>query len=117
MVYGNYNGLKDVVYRLVDNAIQYTPQGSVTIQTAKDGDVALFSITDTGIGIPGGIGDKIFEPLGEIYKTNYKLVSQRTGLSLAICKIMIEHHGGKIWFESQPDQGSTFSFTLPRAKP
>lgn len=116
-VYGDASSLRETMFRLVDNAIKFTPRGSVTIKAVRNGEHALISIADTGIGIPDNVHDIVFEPLGEIYKTEHKAVPQRTGFGLAICRAIIEHHDGKIWFESEPDHGTTFYLTLPLNQP
>ncbi len=113
LVYGDSDRLKDVVTRLIDNAIKFTIEGVIKVGITAEGDSACVSIADTGIGIPPNIQDRIFEPLEQIYKSEHKEVPQRTGLGLAICRAVIRHHGGKIWVESQPDRGSTFYFSLP----
>lgn len=87
--------------------------GAIVIGVTRAGDNARVSISDTGMGITPDIKNRVFEPLEEIYKTEHRDVPQRTGLGLAICKAVLQHHGGKIWFESQPGRGTTFYFTLP----
>lgn len=110
---GDSDSLKDVAIRLIDNAIKFTLEGTIKIGiNRKDSNTCVY-VADNGIGIAPDIKDRLFEPLAEIYKTAYKDVPQRTGLGLSICKAVIQHHGGKIWFESKPGQGSTFYFTLP----
>jgi signal transduction histidine kinase len=116
LVYGDADRLKDVVTRLIDNAIKFTIEGAIKVGITEEKDSACVYISDTGIGIAPDIRDRVFEPLEQIYKTEYKEVPQRTGLGLAICKAVIQHHGGKIWVESEPDKGSIFYFTLPRVK-
>ena len=73
-------------------------------------------VADTGIGVPAEYADLIFEKFAQA--TNDKLTSkpQGTGLGLPICKEIIEHHGGRIWMESEPGKGSVFSFVLPIVK-
>jgi len=116
IVHGDFDRLKDVVTRLIDNAIKFTIEGAIKVGITAEKNSACVYISDTGIGIPPDIKDKVFEPLEQIYKTEHKEVPQRTGVSLAICKAVIQHHGGKIWFESEPDKGSIFYFTLPLVK-
>jgi len=113
LVYGDFDRLKDVVTRLIDNAIKFTIEGTIKVGITGEEDSACVYISDTGIGIPPDIKDRVFEPLEQIYKARHKEVPQRTGLGLAICKVVIQHHEGKIWFESEPGRGSTFYFTLP----
>ncbi len=113
---GDFDRLKDVIIRIIDNAIKFTVEGTIKVGITSEEDNACVYISDTGIGIASDIGDRVFEPLEEIYKTKHKGVPQRTGLGLAICKAVIGHHGGKIWFESELGKGSTFYFTLPLTK-
>lgn len=115
-VYGDFDGLKDVMTRLIDNAIKFTAEGVIKVGITNKEDDACVYVSDTGIGIATGIRDRIFEPLVEIYKAEHKDVPQRTGLGLAICKAVIQHHGGKIWFESEPGRGSTFYLTVPQVR-
>jgi signal transduction histidine kinase len=116
LVYGDFARLKDVVTRLIDNAIKFTIKGAIKVGITEEGDSACVYIADTGIGVSSDIKDRAFEPLEPIYKTEHKEVPQRTGLGLAICKAVIQHHGGKIWFKSKLDKGSTFYFTIPRGE-
>jgi signal transduction histidine kinase len=112
-VWGNSAALRDSLIRLVDNAVKFTPKGSITVKSAAEAGYALISIADTGIGIPPAAHEIVFEPLGEIYKSEHKSVPQRTGLGLAICRAIVEHHHGDIRFESIPDRGTTFYLKIP----
>ena len=116
LVYGDYDHLTDVMSRLIDNAIKFTIEGAIKVGITSEEDYTCVYVSDTGIGIAPDLRDRVFEPLEEIYKTEHKDVPQRTGLGLAICKAVIQHHGGKIWFESEPGRGSTFYFTLPQVR-
>lgn len=116
LVYGDFDGLKDVVTRLIDNAMKFTVEGAIKVGVVSEEDNVCVYVSDTGIGIAADIGDRIFEPLVEIYKAEHEDVPQQTGLGLAICRAVIQHHGGKIWFESKPGIGSTFYFTVPLVK-
>lgn len=115
-IYGDFARLTDVMTRLIDNAIKFTIEGSIKVGITNEEDSACVYVSDTGIGIAPHIKDRVFEPLEEIYKTGHKDVPQRTGLGLAICRTVIQHHGGKIWFESELGTGSTFYITLPLAR-
>jgi len=116
LVYGDFDGLKDVTTRLLDNAIKFTVAGTINVGITGEEDNARIYVSDTGIGIAADIGGRIFEPLVEIYKAEHEDVPQRTGLGLAICKAVVRYHGGKIWFESKPGGGSIFYFTVPLVK-
>jgi len=73
----------------------------------------IFSVQDSGIGIPPDDLARIFE---RFYKADRARTSGGTGLGLSICRHLVEAHGGKIWAESRPGEGSTFFFSIPIAK-
>ena len=116
LIYGDFRYLTDAMIRLIDNAIKFTVKGAIKVGITSEEDNVCVYVSDTGIGIAPDIGDRVFEPLEEIYKTEYKDIPHRTGLGLAICKAVIQHHRGRIWLESEPGRGSTFYFTLPQAR-
>ena len=104
---------KQVLYNLLSNAIKFTPAGGrVWIECAETGSMAQFSVTDTGIGIPGEEHEAIFSSFHQVGTTT-KGVREGTGLGLAITKRLVEQHGGRIWVESEPGKGSRFYFTMP----
>jgi hypothetical protein len=111
-VYADRNKTKQILFNLLGNAVKFTEKGSVTLSIDKsDGDF-LFSVTDTGRGIPQ-------QDIGHLFQS-YKQVgparldgSEGTGLGLVISKQFVELQGGRIWVESTPGSGSTFAFTLP----
>ncbi len=101
-----------VIINLLSNAVKFTAEGNVTCRTVAQDDSLLISIIDTGIGIELEDCKQVFErfrQVGDVLTDK----PRGTGLGLPICKQIIEHHGGKIWVESEVGQGSTFSFTLP----
>jgi signal transduction histidine kinase len=111
-IVGDKDRLIQVVINLVSNAVKFTENGSVTCRVKKLNNEVLIGITDTGIGISVIDQEKIFDKfkqVGDMLKGKPK----GTGLGLPICKKIIEHHGGRIWVESQLGKGSTFSFNLP----
>jgi PAS domain S-box-containing protein len=99
-----------VIRNLIVNAIRYTnPGGTITIRLSeKDNDI-LFEVTDTGVGIDS-------DHLPYIFDAFYRVSgdSGGSGLGLSIAKTVVEAHGGRIWAESSPGKGSTFSLTLPK---
>ncbi|MBO0348125.1 AAA family ATPase [Phormidium pseudopriestleyi FRX01] len=106
--------LLQVLINLISNAVKFTDTGTVTLcatQNENDEQVVV-SIIDTGIGIPTEFQDTVFEKFKQVGDTLTDK-PRGTGLGLPICKQIIEHHGGKIWVESTPAQGSNFSFSLP----
>ena len=105
-----------VLVNLCGNAIKFTPaHGSVTI-AAKPADHiesggVVFSVADTGEGIPAECFDRIFEKFGQV-ETRQSGRTMSTGLGLAFCKMVVELHGGTIWVESRVGEGSKFSFCI-----
>jgi PAS domain S-box-containing protein len=108
---------KEILYNLLSNAIKFTPPGGrVWIESSiVDGSVCIL-VGDTGIGIPADDQQPIFESFRQASATT-KGVREGTGLGLAITKRLVEHHGGRIWVESEPGKGSRFFFTLPLGDP
>jgi signal transduction histidine kinase/CheY-like chemotaxis protein len=104
--------LIQVVINLISNAVKFTDVGSITCSARLDGNDIVVGITDSGIGIAPGDQQKVFEKFKQVGDTLTDK-PKGTGLGLPICKEIVEFHGGRIWVESQPAKGSTFSFTLP----
>jgi signal transduction histidine kinase/GAF domain-containing protein len=144
-VWGHRDRLIQVTTNLLSNAIKFTEQGQIEVsgyrlQISRDGTIqpetarlgthqealnpepealppgewAVVSVTDTGVGISAKEVPGIFEKFTQVGDT-LTGKPQGTGLGLSICKGIIEHHRGYIWVESEPGQGSTFSFALPTA--
>jgi signal transduction histidine kinase len=110
--HGDGRRLTQVLINLVGNAIKFTDAGEVAIKAeAKNGSFYL-SVRDTGPGISAADQAKLFQ---EFQQADNAITRKKggTGLGLAISKRIIEMHGGRIWVDSQPGQGSTFAFTLP----
>ncbi|MFH1846605.1 MAG: ATP-binding protein [Candidatus Omnitrophota bacterium] len=101
-----------VLYNLLNNAIKFTEQGSITVQSEKTAKNVIVTVTDTGCGIAEKYKTKIFEKFGQVV-TIQNSHNRGTGLGLAICKQIIEQSGGKISVKSEPGKGSAFVFTLP----
>jgi two-component system phosphate regulon sensor histidine kinase PhoR len=105
--------LRQVLVNLLDNALKFTPQGGrVKISVSDKGQAVEVSVSDTGIGIPAEHLPHIFE---RFYKVDRSRRDQGTGLGLAIAKHIVQAHGGEVRVESREGQGSTFSFTVPKA--
>jgi PAS domain S-box-containing protein len=104
---------KEILFNLLSNAIKFTPSGGrVWIESSiVEGSVCIL-VGDTGIGIAAEDQQPIFESFHQASATT-KGVREGTGLGLAITKRLVEHHGGRIWVESEPGKGSRFFFTLP----
>lgn len=105
--------IKVVVENLLDNAIRYIDGGGmVKILVSSTGNSLLFNIEDEGLGIPKEDQKYIFQKFFRSQNVS-RYQTQGSGLGLNIAKSIIEKSGGKIWFRSEKDKGSTFYFTLP----
>jgi signal transduction histidine kinase/DNA-binding response OmpR family regulator len=113
-VTGDRDRLIQVVINLISNAVKFTDAGSVTCRAARRGGEIVVSITDTGVGISPSDQPKVFERFKQVGDTLTDK-PKGTGLGLPICREIVDHHGGRIWVESAPGHGSTFSFALPLA--
>jgi len=105
--------LRRVLINLLGNAIKFTPRdGYITLGIESQDNDILMWVRDTGEGVPAADQERIFEKFGQVEsrKAGRKM---STGLGLTFCKLAVEAHGGRIWLESAPGQGSTFFFTLP----
>ena len=113
-VQGVADQFKSVWANLIGNAIKYTLAGAVQVSLRHCEGKVVGQVSDTGIGIPPEARDRLFT---EFFRAdNAKAMELRgTGLGLAIVKQVIEGAGGKIWVESEPGHGSTFTFELPAA--
>ena len=106
--------IRRVLINLLENAVKYSPPGGdITLGADIEDDVARIWVQDTGPGILTLDQEQIFD---KFTRLNPKGSQKGFGLGLAYCRLAIEGHGGKIWVESEPGEGSRFSFTLPLAK-
>jgi len=104
--------LKQILVNLINNAIKFTETGAITINASQDNNSLLkFSVKDTGIGISEENQNIIFNSFSQAELSTTRKHGG-TGLGLAICKKLVEMMGGKIYLESKPDFGSTFSFQI-----
>jgi two-component system sensor histidine kinase KdpD len=119
----DHEQIEQVLTNLLENAIKYSPVGSIIrVQaevkgTPKGEEVVEVRVCDQGIGIPAGELQTIFDKFYRVQQVRLPWAKTRpptgTGLGLAICASIIQAHGGHIWAESQPGEGATFFFTLP----
>ncbi len=114
-VVADRNRLVQVMLNLISNAMKFTEKGSVLCSARKKDNEIIISVKDTGAGIDNVDQNKIFQKFKQAgtTTTTTKGKPRGTGLGLPICKEIVNHHGGRIWAESEPGKGSTFSFTLP----
>lgn len=113
---GDPSRIAQVVTNLLTNAIRYNREGGrVHVTVAPDGDMAVLTVADTGVGIPPESQPHVFERFYRVDKARSR-EDGGSGLGLAICKSIVEAHGGFIAFESEPGKGTTFTVRLPLAK-
>lgn len=106
--------LEQALMNLVHNAVKFTPPGGeIALSVAQQGGMVVFSVRDTGVGIPLDDLPRIFE---RFYKADRARSGGGTGLGLSIARHLVEAHGGRIWAESEEGRGSTFYFSIPIPK-
>ncbi len=114
VIKGDQQRLKQILLNLLNNAVKFSKKegGTVTLTAKKEGDMAQFSVSDSGIGIREDDMGKLFNMFQQVDTGNTRRYSG-TGLGLAISKQLVELHGGRIIVESEYGKGSTFTFLLP----
>jgi two-component system, OmpR family, phosphate regulon sensor histidine kinase PhoR len=113
IVYCGRYAIEQVLYNLIENAVKYTPEeGIIKVRAEKEDGFIRVGVSDTGIGISQEHISRIFERFYRVDKDRSR-EQGGTGLGLAIVKHIVQAHSGKVWVESTPSKGSTFSFTLP----
>ncbi len=111
---GSARDLSLLIRNLVDNAIRYTrPDGSVTVGVTTDGDDAILTVTDTGVGIPARDLPRVFERFYRVDRARSRETGG-TGLGLAIVRHVAENHGGSVDIQSELGRGTTVTVMLPR---
>ncbi|MCK5332906.1 MAG: HAMP domain-containing protein [Candidatus Aenigmarchaeota archaeon] len=111
-IYTDQERLTQVLINLINNAIKYTPKGTITLRVLKEQKGLRFVIKDTGLGITKENQDKIFSRFYQV-DSSYTRSAGGVGLGLSLCKEFVELLGGKIWCVSTSGKGSEFQFTLP----
>jgi signal transduction histidine kinase len=107
--------IRQVLLRLLANAAKFTQRGAITVRAWPTGDQVMVSVSDTGIGIPPGDQERIFER----FEQGTTMDGRRpdgAGLGLALSKEFVEMHGGQLWVESEVGKGSIFTFSLPTSR-
>lgn len=114
VIEGDQRRLKQILLNLLNNAVKFSKKegGTVTLTAKKEGDMAQFSVSDSGIGIREDDMGKLFNMFQQVDTGNTRRYGG-TGLGLAISKQLVELHGGRIIVESEYGKGSTFTFLLP----
>jgi len=109
--------ITQVLTNLVINAVKFTPPGGkvvLTLEPSNEGKWLQVNVTDSGPGIPTAEVENIFDEFYQISQSDFQK-TEGVGLGLAICKRLVEMHGGAIWVDSVPGRGSAFHFTVPAA--
>ncbi len=113
LVRGNPRRLRQVIENLLSNGIKYTQEGGwVAVEATEEKGYVVVRVTDNGMGIPPSAQPYIFDRFYRVEREETETI-EGTGLGLAIVKSVIEKHNGRIWVDSQPGQGSAFTFVLP----
>jgi light-regulated signal transduction histidine kinase (bacteriophytochrome) len=114
-VQGDEEQLRQVFQNLIENAVQYSGEDppEVHVRAERRGEGWRIDVDDEGIGIDADEQDRAFEVFQRLHSREEH---DGTGIGLALCKRIVERHGGEIWVESEPGEGTTFSFTLPAAE-
>jgi signal transduction histidine kinase len=115
MVFADPDRIVQALVNLLGNAVKFSTRGGVvTVTASSDDEGALFSVTDTGRGIPADRLEGIFERFRQVDASDAR-EKGGTGLGLPIARGIVNQHGGRMWVESREGRGSTFHFTLPVA--
>ena len=110
---GDERKMKQIIFNLVNNSIKFTPSGGkVGVKVYKQEDGMGITVTDTGIGIPFGKEEAIFEPFYRV-DTGEVEIQQGTGLGLPLVKKIVTLPGGDIWLDKTSSEGSTFKVYIP----
>jgi signal transduction histidine kinase len=109
---GDQRRIAQVLLNLVGNAIKFTEAGEIGITVTTEDSRLVVAVSDTGTGIAPEDQARIFDEFQQVDSSNTK-TKGGTGLGLAIAKRIVEMHGGRLWVESVPGEGSTFRFSLP----
>lgn len=111
---GDSDRLLQVLVNLISNAVKFTERGTIAVAARRqDEHTIIIGVSDTGIGIPEDFREAIFEKFRQVTSDTLTDKPHGTGLGLPICREIVEHHGGRIWAESEAGKGSTLWFTLP----
>ncbi|GAB4469767.1 MAG: hypothetical protein Kow00124_05250 [Anaerolineae bacterium] len=115
LCFGDARRIEQIAANLLDNAAKYSPAGTpIVVSVRAHADELIVSVRDEGPGIAPEDQELIFDRFMQVHKKGDS-ARQGVGLGLAICRGLAEAHGGRIWVESKPGEGSTFSFSLPVA--
>jgi signal transduction histidine kinase len=113
-IYADKDRLQQVIANLLNNALKFTPRGSIELSARRVNDEVHVVVADTGIGVAAEDQERIFDKFQQV-GAMLTDKPRGTGLGLSICREIVEHHEGRIWIESEAGHGSTFTVALPAA--
>jgi PAS domain S-box-containing protein len=114
-IVGHPRRLRQVITNLLGNAVKYTPpRGKITVEASEGDHHILIAVRDNGLGIPVADQPYVFDKFFRVELPETRDIPG-TGLGLAIVKSVVEKHGGRVWVDSEPGQGSTFTLLLPKS--
>ncbi|AGW12945.1 putative PAS domain S-box [Megalodesulfovibrio gigas DSM 1382 = ATCC 19364] len=116
LVMADCDRIRQVFINLLSNALKFSAEGFIRVTVGPDasGQGVTVTVQDSGIGIPGEDLERIFDRFYQVAKNQDTDKASGTGLGLAISRQIVEHYGGRMWAESSPGQGASFTFVLPR---
>lgn len=113
VIFADESRLLQVLSNLINNAIKFTPpKGMITVEASRDGDQMRFIVRDTGEGVPEAEQINIFERFVQL-QSDSPSAAGGYGLGLAIARMIVNQHGGRIWVRNAPEGGAIFTFTIP----
>jgi two-component system sensor histidine kinase KdpD len=101
--------IEQVLVNLLENAVKYAPSSPIELSAWADGEAVIVEIADRGPGLPPGEERRVFDKFYRVHPST----SRGAGLGLAICRAVVEAHGGRIWVENRTGGGAAFRFSLP----
>ena len=113
-VSGNNVKLYQLFQNLITNGLKYNTSKFPTVKIRalnQSGDYYLLQVSDNGIGIPEEFRTSVFDMFKRLHSSS---AYEGTGIGLALCKVIVEQHGGRIWIEGNTEGGTSFLFTLPK---
>jgi len=111
--WGDRDRIAEVLDNLVSNAVKYSPAGGpVRLEIGRDDEVATVRVVDQGLGIEADDLVRLFRPFSRV-RNQQTAEIEGSGLGLYICDRIVRAHGGRLWVDSRPSEGSTFAFSLP----
>ncbi|NLE52959.1 MAG: GAF domain-containing protein [Chloroflexi bacterium] len=114
-IVGDKRRIRQIMLNLISNAVKFTPEGAVRISARREDDAIYLAVSDTGIGIPEDQREVIFETFRQAKHDLPE--TPGTGLGLPIARHFVEAHGGRMWFDSEVGEGTTFHILLPIRAP